>query len=120
MNVRTISSYQVNVVDEKRAWRFYHEVFDMSETVLADGSETVTVAGKPVTFVTVPEHEANADLNNPDLVLHAHDNMDALISHLQNYWVSIIAGPTAVDDLQAVYINDFEGNLIEILERAKA
>ncbi|GEK29311.1 VOC family protein [Furfurilactobacillus siliginis] len=119
MNVRTISQYHINVVDAKRAWRFYHEVFDMPDTVLDDGTETVTVGGKLVTFNTVSEHEPHTDVAHPDFTLQAHDRIDDLMSHLQNYWVPIIAGPIADGDLQAVYVNDFEGNLIKILERAK-
>ncbi|MCF6164653.1 Lactoylglutathione lyase related lyase [Furfurilactobacillus rossiae] len=119
MNVRTISQYQINVSDPQRAWRFYHEVFDMPDDVLPDGTETVTVAGKPLTFITVPKHEAHKDVAQPDFILHAHDRIKDVVSHLQNYWVPIIAGPTPNRDLQAIYINDFEGNLIEILERAK-
>ncbi|GKT04530.1 VOC family protein [Furfurilactobacillus sp. WILCCON 0119] len=119
MNVRTISQLTINVSDPKRAWRFYHEVFDLPETILPDGTDSVLVNGQPLTFITVPEHPANNDQSAPDIVIHAHDNIDALISHLQNYWVPIIAGPLTDGDLQAVYINDFEGNLIEILERPK-
>ncbi|GAB6093312.1 VOC family protein [Furfurilactobacillus curtus] len=119
MNVRTINTYEISVTDPQRAWRFYHEVFDLPDAVLTNGLETVSVAGKNVIFRQVPAHDTHVDLDHPDLILRARDRINDLINHLQNYYVPIVAGPTPEDDLQAIFVNDYEGNLIKILERAK-
>lgn len=124
MKIKRLDHIVLTVSDLAKATRFYHEVFDMpileeSETVvtLRCGHQLLklqTTARKDALVAKTPTS------GSADLCLVTVDALADDINHLKSYFVEIIAGPVtkigANGQMTSIYLNDPDGNLIEISE----
>ena len=124
MKIKRLDHIVLTVSDLAKATRFYHEVFDMpileeNETVvtLRCGHQLLklqTTARKNALVAKTPTS------GSADLCLVTGDALADDINHLKSYFVEIIAGPVtksgANGQMTSIYLNDPDGNLIEISE----
>lgn len=100
MYVKKISDHKIPVQNIKRAWRFYHEVFDMPNNKKLH--LTVSVNKKDINFYksTYP--------TNKKFSIWVRDDKDDVINHFKSYYVNIIN----TKEKNKVIIKDDEGNTI--------
>ncbi|EKK20601.1 biphenyl-2, 3-diol 1, 2-dioxygenase III-related protein [Fructilactobacillus florum 8D] len=124
MRVHDIAQLQIHVRDLETTLQFYHEVLDLP----------VLVANQHEICFQLGKQRLHCQLIDPQKLGPAHptcgaaffsilikDSLTDLAAHLANYAIPIVKGPLTIKhgkQLQtALYINDPDGNLIEIDEQ---
>jgi len=124
LKIKRLDHIVLTVSDLARATRFYHEVFDMPILEEAETVATLRCGHQLLKLQTTARKDAliakTPTVGSADLCLVTGDNLDDDINHLKSYFVDIIAGPLtktgANGKMTSIYINDPDGNLIEISE----
>lgn len=125
MKIKRLDHIVLTVSDLARATRFYHEVFDMPVIEdLSDETKTTLHCGHNLlvlqTTTTTSLSAKEKIPGSADLCLVTGDKLADDINHLKSYFVDIIAGPLektgANGKMNVIYINDPDGNLIQIAE----
>ncbi len=117
--IRHIDHIVLTVRDIERATRFYTEVLGMRSVSFAGGRKAVTFGQQKINFQTLGQETRNcAGIGSGDLCLIADWSLERVISHLNDKDVPILEGPVeksgATGPIQSVYVNDPDGNLVEI------
>ncbi|MBV9272462.1 MAG: VOC family protein [Verrucomicrobia bacterium] len=107
--------------------RFYTEVLGMKVETFAAGRIALKFGHQKINLHQAgKEFEPKAKTPTPgalDLCFIAHEPLDEVIRHLEQYQIKIELGPVprtgAEFPLRSIYIRDPDLNLIEISERAE-
>lgn len=106
MKPKKISTHDIPVKNKARAFRFFHEVFDIPAREETDMSKHLILAQEPLVFI--PEADSIT------LDLHVKDHFETVKNHLASYYVPVINITDAPNNKVIITINDFENNVIRI------
>ncbi|WP_283680479.1 VOC family protein [Lentilactobacillus sp. Marseille-Q4993] len=113
MNIREVQYITIPVSNLEASERFYHEVFDLPIITLDDGSLGAQLNKHFIKFRKVDKVESPIVFGFVD-----KDSMENIHSHLRNYYVDIVAGPTPTNELRrkasSITVLDPDKNQIEI------
>lgn len=109
----------LTVRDVERALEFYRRVLAMEPITFAKGRRALRFGNQKINLQTLGEETRNyAGIGSADLCLIAKQPLEQVIATLRRERVAIIEGPVeksgAAGSITSVYINDPDGNLIEI------
>lgn len=109
----------LTVRDIERAVEFYSRVFDMTAISFAQGRRALRFGNQKINLQTLGQEVRNyAGIGSADLCLVTDWELQRVISRMQDESVEIIEGPVeksgATGTIVSVYVNDPDGNLIEI------
>lgn len=106
MKPKKISTHDIPAKNKARAFRFYHEVFDIQSSTAPDGTKQLILEQAPLKFTT----------DNPiNLKIHVKDHADSVKNHLASYFVPLIEEPITSNNKVSFKVHDFEGNTLEIV-----
>lgn len=122
VKVVKIDHLVLTVIDIDITSKFYSEVLGMAIVSFGEGRKALTFGDQKINLhETGKEFEPKALNPTPgsiDLCFITNDPMEMVLKQLKNRGVSVIEGPVkrtgARGAINSVYINDPDGNLIEI------
>lgn len=106
MKPKKISTHQIPVSNPARAFRFFHEVFDVPAFEETNEHKYLVLEQERLEFVTGEPTE---------LELTVKDHFETLQNHLASYYVTILGTAEAPKNKMAITIQDFENNKIRII-----
>lgn len=109
----------LTVRDIDKSIEFFTSTLGMSPVTYSNGRRAVTFANQKISFNLVGEEVRNHALEGSgDLCLIASVSIEQMLSHLAALDVEVLDGPVektgAQGEMQSIYINDLDNNLIEI------
>ncbi|TPR18296.1 VOC family protein [Apilactobacillus timberlakei] len=124
MKVKDIDHITIFVDDLEKCMRFYHEVFDLPILKFDDKQLEFQLGKQKLIFLPIISDEKNNPKNptagSGKFCIITKDSLSDITSHLANYGVDIIDGPKKVrganGEMNSIYVNDPENNIIEICE----
>ena len=122
VKVNRIDHIVITVKDIGLTCQFYSEVLGMNIVSFEEGRKALTFGDSKINLHEIgKEFEPKALRPTPgsvDLCLITNDSLELVLKHLENQGVKVIEGPVqrtgASGTIKSVYINDPDGNLIEI------
>ncbi|MBJ7555663.1 VOC family protein [Marinomonas spartinae] len=117
--IRHIDHIVLTVVDIEKSVAFYEKVLKMKPVTFANGRRAVHFGQQKINFQCVGDELRNHALEGSgDLCLITDWSLDEVIAHLNACQVPILEGPVsktgAQGEIQSVYFNDLDNNLIEV------
>ena len=109
----------LTVRDIERSVAFYSRVLGMEPVTFADGRRALRFGNQKINLQTLGQETRNyAGIGSGDLCLIVDRPLDEVASVLKREGVAIVEGPVdragAVGPITSLYINDPDGNLIEL------
>ncbi|MCC7666183.1 VOC family protein [Liquorilactobacillus satsumensis] len=122
MKIKRIDHIVLTVADIPRALRFYHEVFDMPIISQKQTGGCVRCGHQLIEFQTPTQPQsltaAKPTSGSAAICIVAADPVENILNHLASYYIPLVAGPLkkegAEGQMTAIYINDYDQNLVEI------
>ncbi len=122
VKVNRIDHIVITVKDIGLTCQFYSEVLGMNIVSFEEGRKALTFGDYKINLHEIgKEFEPKALRPTPgsvDLCLITNDSLELVLKHLGNHGVKVIDGPVqrtgASGTIKSVYVNDPDGNLIEI------
>lgn len=106
MKPKKISTHNIPVKNKARAFRFFHEVFDIPAREEADTTKYLILTQESLVFT--------AESTPITLDLHVKDHLETVKNHLASYYVPVISITDAPNNKVIITVNDFENNTINI------
>lgn len=127
VNITALDHLVLTVTDIDRTLDFYVGVLGMSEISFGDNRKALQFGVQKINLhqkgQEIEPNATNAVCGSGDLCLLTDTPLDEVMSHLKLHNVAIIDGIVprtgAVGAIQSIYINDPDGNLIEISQYQK-
>lgn len=107
MKPKKISTHTISVVKPARAFRFFHEVFDIPAREEENETKYLVLEQEKLNFV-VSDTPITLDLT-------LKDHFETVKNHLQSYYVNILSVEEASKGKVIITVNDFENNKIRII-----
>lgn len=109
----------LTVRDIERSVAFYERVLGMAAITFAGGRRALRFGDQKINLQTLGQETRNfAGIGSGDVCLVTEMETDDLIAHLAREGVPVVEGPVeksgALGPITSVYINDPDGNLLEI------
>lgn len=109
----------LTVRDIDKSVTFFTTTFGMTPITYANGRKAVTFGTQKINFQLVGDEVRNHALEGSgDVCLIASVSVEQMQSHLASLEVEVLEGPVskngAQGEMQSIYINDLDNNLIEI------
>lgn len=109
----------LTVRDLDRAIAFYREVLEMEAVSFAQNRKALRFGNQKINLQTLGQETRNyAGIGSGDLCLIVDRPLDQVAAHLARHNITILEGPVektgATGPIQSLYINDPDGNLIEL------
>ena len=117
--IRHIDHIVLTVRDVERAVAFYTGVLGMEAVTFAGGRRALRFGKQKINLQTLGQETRNfAGIGSGDLCLIVDWSLDQVVQHLEEKGVEIVEGPVAksgaTGPIQSVYVNDPDGNLVEL------
>lgn len=126
MKIRDIDHVTMYVNDVDRTIRFYHETFDMP-VLHQDDTHALMLCGKQaLDFKLITENQSleakQKAAGSAAFCFIVKEQLSDVENHLRSYYIPILDGPSehqgAHSQLTSLFINDPDGNLLEIAVEA--
>lgn len=122
MKITALDHLVLTVADIDKSIDFYVNVLGMSEITFGDNRKALQFGSQKINLhqkgQEIKPNATNADCGTADLCLLTDTPLDEVMSHLKKNDIAIIDGIVprtgAVGKIHSIYINDPDGNLIEI------
>lgn len=122
MNITALDHLVLTVADMDKTIDFYVNILGMSQITFGDNRKALQFGKQKINLHQkgneIKPNATNADCGTADLCLLTDTPLDEVMSHLISKGITIIDGIVlrtgAVGKLKSIYINDPDGNLIEI------
>ncbi|MCT4396723.1 VOC family protein [Periweissella beninensis] len=106
MKPKKISSHIIPVKNQARAFRFYHEVFDIQIVSTPSLLKQLVLEQAPLEFI---------DAKPTTLKIHVKDHADSVQNHLTSYFVPLLETPITSKNKVSFKVHDSEENILEIV-----
>ncbi|WP_066802439.1 VOC family protein [Moraxella oblonga] len=122
MNITALDHLVLTVADIAKTIDFYVNILGMQEISFGEGRKALQFGSQKINLhqkgQEIKPNATNADCGTADLCLLTDTPLDEVMKFLQSKNIAIIDGIVprtgAVGKIHSIYINDPDGNLIEI------
>ena len=122
MNITALDHLVLTVADINRTMDFYTRILGMQEITFGEGRKALLFGCQKINLhqkgQEIKPNATHAVCGSGDLCLLTDTPLDDVMSHLNAHNIAIIDGIVprtgAVGAIQSIYVNDPDGNLIEI------
>ncbi len=117
--VHAIDHVVLTVRDVEASVEFYERILGVEALTFAGGRRALQIGAQKINLQPLGQETRNhATIGGGDLCLVTETDADTLIAHLEREGVAIVEGPVAKTGargpITSIYINDPDGNLIEL------
>ncbi len=117
--ISSIDHVVLTVADIEASCDFFRRVLLAEVVTFAGGRKAIRFGSQKINLQTLGQEERNhAAAGSGDICLVSSWSMGQIVAHLERHGVRILEGPVqksgATGPIQSVYINDLDGNVIEI------
>lgn len=117
--IESIDHLVLTVRDIERSVAFYERVLKMEAITFAGGRRALRFGTQKINLQELGQETRNfAGIGSGDVCFVTAMETEALLAHLAAEGVEVVEGPVektgAVGGMMSVYINDPDGNLIEV------
>ena len=117
--ITAIDHIVLTVRDIEASVAFYHRVLGLKAVTFAGGRRALQVGDQKINLQTLGQETRNfAGIGSGDVCLLTDLAPEAVVARLQSEDIAIVEGPVtktgARGNIQSVYFNDPDGNLIEV------
>ncbi|AJQ96417.1 VOC family protein [Gynuella sunshinyii] len=111
----------ITVADIERSIEFYSRVLKLKPVVFGNGRKALSFGQQKINLQLLGQESRNrAAVGSADICLITSEPLTTVMDHIQKEGVSILEGPVdksgAVGQIQSIYFNDPDDNLIEVSE----
>lgn len=122
MKITALDHLVLTVANIDKTVDFYVNVLGMEKQIFGENRVALRFGNQKINLYElgkeIKPNATNAVCGSADLCLLTENNLNEVLSHLQQHNIPIIDGIVprtgAVGKIQSIYINDPDGNLIEI------
>lgn len=122
MNITALDHLVLTVKDIKATIDFYVGVLGMTEITFGDNRKALQFGSQKINLhelgKEIKPNATHAGVGTADLCLLTDTPLDDVLTHLQSHHITVIDGIVprtgAVGSIRSIYVNDPDGNLIEI------